>query len=440
MNVDRGILSFIRKFLKRIGLSLFLYQVFFENRKTLQVWACAWRYRKLRKLARCKPKGVKIRVLFIVSEIAKWKEQTLYELMERSDDFYPIVGISAWNNQSAKHLTAYEYEQVQKRAEEFFEKMGDRCVRTVTIENGEWKYHDLSEFNPDIVFYTEQWSPCPKQHPYDVSKYALTCFLPYYVPDFGFPQIDCHSEVSRMAWTFFCLGKSWIWRYRRSMLHVSYAAKYVATGHPALDRFFYERNRAPKEGYVIYAPHFSFPQAITWDRYCIGTFDWSGIPMLEYAEAHPNVKWVYKPHPVLRRMVIESGFMTEDEFIEYTERWKKIALVSTDSDYQDLFLESRVLITDCGSFLPEYGSTLRPVIRLRCSQDKIVPPKSAKRIYDAYYNVYNLTELQNALSLVVEKHQDPNYDARIAAVYSAKLADEDASKNIVKYLLEAFGR
>ena len=75
MNVDRGILSFIRKFLKRIGLSLLLYQVFFENRKTLQVWACAWRYRKLRKLARCKPKGAKIRVLFIVSEIAKWKEK-----------------------------------------------------------------------------------------------------------------------------------------------------------------------------------------------------------------------------------------------------------------------------------------------------------------------------------------------------------------------------
>ena len=440
MNLNSGILLPIRKFLKRIGLSLFLYQLLFENSKTLEVWACAWRSRKLRKLARCKPKSDKIRVLFIVSEIAKWKEQTLYEAMERSGDFYPIVGISAWNNQSAKHLTAHEYEQVQMRAEAFFDKMGDRHVRTVTIENGQWVYHDLSEFRPDIVFYTEQWSPCPKQHPYDVSKYALTCFLPYYVPDFGFPQIDCHSEVSRMAWTFFCLGKSWVLRYRTSMLYVSYAAKYVVTGHPALDRFHYGRARVPTEGYVIYAPHFSFPQAITWDRYCIGTFDWSGITMLEYAEAHPDVKWVYKPHPVLRRKVIESGFMTEEEFVRYNERWSKIALVSTDSDYQDLFLESRVLITDSGSLLPEYGSTLRPVIRLRCSQDKIVPPKSAKRIYEAYYNAHNREELYATLKLVVEDGQDPNRDIRINAVHQAKLADEDASKNIVRYLLNAFGR
>ena len=162
MRLDSGILLFVRKLLKRIGLSLFLYQLFFENRKTLKVWAYAWRYRKLRKLACLKPKGDKIRDLFIVSEIAKWKEQTLYEAMERSGNLYPIVGISAWNNQSAKHLAANEYEQVQIRAEAFFDKMGDRHVRTVTIENGEWVYHDLSEFKPDIVFYTEQWSPCPK--------------------------------------------------------------------------------------------------------------------------------------------------------------------------------------------------------------------------------------------------------------------------------------
>ena len=440
MRLDSGILLFVRKLLKRIGLSLFLYQLFFENSKTLKVWACAWRYRKLRKLACLKPKGDKIRVLFIVSEIAKWKEQTLYEAMERSGNFYPIVGISAWNNQSAKHLAANEYEQVQIRAEAFFDKMGDRHVRTVTIENGEWVYHDLSEFKPDIVFYTEQWSPCPKQHPYDVSKYALTCFLPYYVPDFGFSQIDCHSEVSRMAWTFFCLGKNWVWRYRRSMLHVSYAAKFVVTGHPALDRFHYERDRPITEGYVIYAPHFSFPEATSWDRYCIGTFGWSGMAMLEYAEAHPEVKWVFKPHPVLKRKLRESGFMTEEEMSVYYQRWAKIAIVNTDSDYQELFLESRALITDCGSFLPEYGSTLRPVIRLRCSQDKIVPPKSARRIYDAYYNAHNLEELYAMLKLVVEDGQDPNRDIRINAVHQAKLADEDASKNIVRYLLNAFSR
>ena len=162
--------------------------------------------------------------------------------------------------------------------------------------------------------------------------------------------------------------------------------------------------------------------------------------MLEYAEAHPEVKWVFKPHPVLKRKLRESGFMTEEEMSAYYQRWAKIAIVNTDSDYQELFLESRALITDCGSFLPEYGSTLRPVIRLISSKDKNVPPKSAKRIYDAYYNVHNLEELYAMLKLVVEDGRDPNRDIRIDAVHQAKLADEDASKNIVGYLLNVFGR
>ena len=138
----------VKLVLKKLGLSLFFYRLFIENRQTPEAWACAWRYRKLCKLARQKPKNEKIRVLFIVSEIAKWKEQSLYKAMESSGKFYPIVGISAWNNQSEKRLTAQEYEQVQGRAEAFFDKLGDRHVRTVTIESGQWVYHELSEAGP----------------------------------------------------------------------------------------------------------------------------------------------------------------------------------------------------------------------------------------------------------------------------------------------------
>lgn len=440
MNWDRGFLLILRSFLKKIGLSLFLFRLFFENRQSLKVWVCAWRYRRLCKLAKHKPKCEKIRVLFIVSEIAKWKEQSLYKLMDESEDFFPMVGISAWNNQSAEMLSAKEYEEVQAKAEKFFRRIGDRYVRTVTIDNGHWIYHSLSEFNPDIVFYTEQWSPCSKQHPYDVSRYALTCFLPYYVPDFGITQIDCHSEVSRMSWVYFCLAKSWAWRYRRSLWCVSYASRFIVAGHPALDKFHYERERPPATGYVIYAPHFSFPAASRWDRYCIGTFDWNGREILEYAESHREVKWVFKPHPVLKQKLKTSGLMTEDEIADYYERWARIAVVSVDADYQDLFLDSRVMITDSGSFLPEYGSTLRPVIRLICSKDKIIPPKTAKRVYDTFYNVHNIEELHKVLKLVVEDRQDPNYNVRVAAVRKAKLAEEDAAKNIVNYLLSTYGR
>ena len=428
----------LKGILKRMGIYDFLFEKVYENRLLPQVVICAWRYRKLCVNAKKKPRNEKIRVLFIVSEIAKWKEQTLYETLEASDSFYPIVGLSAWNKQSG--LSSEELDAVHRRAEVFFDKMGVRHVRTVTCEDGRKVFHDLSEFSPDIVFYTEQWASCPKQDPMTVSRFALTCFLPYYVPDFGIMRIDCQQPVERLSYIYYCLGESWADAYRRNLWMTVHTARYVVTGHPALDRLTREAGRQPKEGYVIYAPHFSFPHPKQQEFYTIGTFDWNGLKILEYAELHPEIKWVFKPHPILRGLLPELGFMTEEEVDAYYERWARIAVTSFDADYQDLFLESRVLITDCGSFLPEYGSTGRPVIRLICAKNTHIPPKAARDVYDTYYNVHNLAEMYATFRMVIEAGCDPNREKRLAAVRAAGLTGHDASVNILKHLLNLFNR
>ena len=428
----------VKNLLKKLGVYSFFFRTLYENRLILKSIQCSWRYSRLVKAAKRKPKEEKIRVLFIVSEIAKWKEQSLYEKMEESGDFYPIVGISAWNKQSG--LDVEELETVHKRAEAFFDRMGDRHVRTVTCEEGRKIYHDLSEFKPDIVFYTEQWSPCPKQHPFEVSKYALTCFLPYYVPDFGITQIDCHQQVERMSWTYFCLGKSWARLYRRSLCLTCHCNKFVVTGHPALDTFYEQRSRQPQEGYVIYAPHFAFPHPLQQEFYLIGTFEWSGMVMLQYAESHPEVKWVFKPHPILRGLLSKFGVMSKDEVDDYYHRWERIGLVCYDSDYQELFLESRAMITDSGSFLPEYGSTGRPVVRLMCEKNKHIPPKAAKNVYDTYYQAHNVKEMNEFLHLIVEQKKDPKKEERLKAVRASGLARHNASDEIIAYLQRTFLR
>lgn len=432
------LLSLIKLALQKLGLYTFFFEKVYENRLLWKSLACAARYRKLLAVAKRKPRGEKIRVLFIVSEIAKWKEQSLYEAMERSGEFEPIVGLSAWNKQIG--LLPSELEAVHARAEAFFDRMKCRHVRTVTVANGKKVFHDLSEFKPDIVFYTEQWSPCPKQDPITVSHYALTCFLPYYVPDFGIMRLDCHQQVERFSRFYFCLGESWAKAYRRNMWLTAHCAQYVVTGHPALDEFNRQSERQPKENYVIYAPHFSFPHPKQRDFYTIGTFDWNGVAILEYAEKHPEIKWVFKPHPILKTILSELGVMTVEEVAAYYDRWAKIAVTSFDADYQTLFLESRVMITDSGSFLPEYGSTGRPVIRLICAQNKHVPPRAAKDVYDTYYNVRNLDEMYAAFKLVIEECQDPNREQRLAAVRAAGLTGRDASGNIVRHQLKVFGR
>lgn len=432
--------GYVKSFLKRAGMYDFFYQKVYENRVVFKVLKCAWRYHHLVRRAKSKPRNEKIRVLFIVSEIAKWKEQSLYEAMDKSADFFPIVGISAWNNQNERVISSSEYQRVQECAERFFDRLGDRHVRTITIENGNWVYHNLYEFSPDIVFYTEQWAPCRQQHPFDVSKCALTCFLPYYVPDFGIANYDCYQQVERMSWTYFCLAESWRRLYQRYLWFMSYTAKFIPTGHPALDYIGQNRDRTPEEGYVIYAPHWAFPHPGQDDIYIIGTFPWNGREILAYAEAHLEVKWVFKPHPLLRRTLIRSGVMTQEEVESYFDRWSKIAKVCMDGNYQELFIQSRAMVTDCGSFLPEYGSTGRPVIRLICSQNRYVPPAVAKNVYDTYYQVHNIEELYATFKLVIEGRQDPKKESRLVAIQEAGLYESKASQNIMNYLLKTFGR
>lgn len=431
--MNRKIKELIKQVLRPVGV-LSLYTILRENAVAPKVFECRRRYAKHISRLRDSLNGRKIRVLFIVSEIAKWKEQSLYEEMESSGFLYPIVGLSAWNRQSS--LSCEELEEVHLKASRFFERLGDRYVRTVTTKDGAKIFHDLTEFNPDIVFYTEPWSPCEKQSPDVVSKFALTYYVPYFVPNYGVVSWDCHQRFHQFLYGYFCLSESWVLLYKRSLMFTVHATKFWPTGHPALDCFYKERERKPTANFVIYAPHHSFPHKNRVHVQTYGTFEWNGMEMLAFAEAHPEINWVFKPHPVLRAAALEEGFMTEEELRSYYDRWRNIGVVCEDGAYQNLFLESRCMITDCGSFLSEYGSTKRPVIHLICSKNKFVPPKASKDVYDTYYQVRNLDELRKALKTVVQDGLDPMREVRVAAVCRAGLADRNASQNIVSHLRE----
>lgn len=435
--MGENVKRFIRSLFGRLGI-LTAVRILRGNDTALKVLVCKMRYARLVKRARSKPKNEKIRVLFIVSEIAKWKEQSVYEAMEHSGEFEPIVGLSAWNRQSG--LSPAELDAVHKRAEDFFDRLGDRHVRTVKVVDGKKVYCDLAEFNPDVVYYTEPWSPCQGQDPWVVSKFALTVYTPYFTPNYGRLEWDCHLPLHRMLYGYFCLNEAWGRVFRRSLWCVAHCAKFIPAGHPGLD-FLLKQKDVENKDYVIYAPHHSFPHPKRADgEQNYSTFDWNHREILEYAKKHPEFNWVFKPHPVLRTVLAETGFMTGEETQAYYDEWAKIGKVCEDGAYHELFLASRLMITDCGSFLTEYGATGKPVIHLICEKNKMIPITLTKKVYDTYYQVRNPDDLAVTFRLVIENRQDPNLKMRIDAVRSAGFCGTDAATNIVNYLLELFGR
>ena len=414
--------------------------VYLKIKAAICAWWCRRNYARVLRLIRAKPSGQRLKVLFIVSEPAKWKCQTLYEALARSDKFEPLVGLSAWNCQS--DMTDDELERHHAMSEEFFDRLGDRHVRTVFTKPR--RFVDLRTLNPDIVIYNEQWRPCKLQHPVTVSRFALTFFIPYYVPVFGNMFIHCEQPVEQLSYVYFTLNAEWEKLFAPYFSPRLSTAKFVSLGYPALDPFAKKVMRNPTKYTVIFAPHFAIP--VKGDRpgcdwqISQSTFDWSGKMILEYAKCHPEIDWVFKPHPLLREKIALTGFMSRREMDEYYAEWERVGSVCCSGDYQELFNDSCLMLTDSGSFLAEYAATGHPLVHLWCPENDVEIPRPTHLLMDTFYRVSTPEELEKALKLVVEDRQDPKREERLRVVKELGLCDNDAAKNMVAYFKDLLGR
>lgn len=396
-----------------------------------RVLLCRWHYTRtisrIRTIAKTRP----LRVLFLVGEPAKWKCQALYEAMQKNKFFDPVIGLTAWNSQSSYFCSENDLEKQHAAAKSFFVRLGDKCIRTYT--NFPRKGIPLSKLHPDIVFFSEPWLPIKTQTPEKTANAALCCFIPYFVPSTGNTSIVCEEDVHRYCHTHFTLSDTWSEYYSNRFTWLNNVQRFVGTGLPALDYFSPQKNDARQSNMIIYAPHHSIPNPKNTIPWNISTFDWSGRPILEYAKKHPEFDWVFKPHPLLKHEVTESGFMSETEINNYYEEWSKIGIVCQDGDYQGLFINSFAMITDCGSFLSEYGATGHPLIRLIRNTTKTFPPPPGD-LLDSYYKVRNLDEMRSTFINILENRSDPMKETRIAAVKKAGLINPNSSERIIRYL------
>ena len=202
-----------------------------------------------------------------------------------------------------------------------------------------------------------------------------------------------------------------------------------AVGHPKLDVYkdYQEENYEHK--YVIYAPHHSFePNSLHY-----ATFEWSGKFILEWAKAHPEFEWIFKPHPRFKEAAIKNNIMTKDEAEEYYSEWEKIGKSYFDGSYFDLFKSSKCLITDCGAFLLEYLPTKQPVIHMRnpLGTDYI---ESIKVAMNSYYDVWNPKELENSLNEILIEGRDNKKTDRLNAIKKLNLNEYNSTEKIINEL------
>ena len=370
-------------------------------------------HRIIRKLKREK-KYRKIRVCFLVLETSKWNMQSLYDKLLASEEFYPFIVVTNFmkteNRQSYNHILNF-YKEISENVEIGWDEKSNRGI-------------DLRNFSPDIVFYQQPWGSFENQDVLYVSEFALTYSISYAIE-------DPYDVVSDLMTHFYCLlTKYFVFsNYTKEYLEANapYVLKNIdVTGHPKLETFNNYRSENYLHNYVIYAPHHSFAHSIL--RY--GTFPWSGKYILDWAKKHPDIKWVFKPHPRLKIALIEENIMSQSEVDAYYQEWSEIGLCYDDGNYFDIFKNSRCMITDSGSFLMEYLPTQMPIIHLRNNDSKGFSPTVSK-IVDFYYKAYDREELNALLDNVIIKGEDLMKEKRCKLINELGLINNSSSKNII---------
>ena len=149
--------------------------------------------------------------------------------------------------------------------------------------------------------------------------------------------------------------------------------------------------------------------------------------MLDYAESHPEIKWIFKPHPLLKKALSDFGIMSVEEADEYYNEWGKIGTKYESGDYLELFEKSKMMITDCSSFLGEYFVTGKPLIHLMSEKSQF--RTSDNPILKTYYRANNIDELKILLKTLPE--HDNLKDLRQQTLSDIGLKNNCASKEII---------
>jgi len=418
--------------LRKIYYSSWGHLIFFPFVQMGRVIVCRRRYKTvLRRIRHKVANGRKIRVVFLADDPCKWKYQGIYQLMSKHSMFDPIVALDIRKNEEYD----LPYEELMAKVDRLFRfYRGNGCECMLAFNPNDKSLLGADELGADIFFYQEPWMLHGKHTVMQVSKHALSCYVPYSVEWEFDRKLHWHYDFHRLLFADFA------WNAQQSVEEspkgcFALAGMVYGVGHPALD-FYLESDKVCSTGseYVIYAPHFTFHWKGEGDSIVLGTFEWNGREILEFAKQHPEVRWAFKPHPGLRWNLEAHGFMTHAEVDRYYRDWESIGIACYDGNYQDLFRGSNALITDCGSFLMEYVITGKPIIRPLAERFSLVPSTSAKKLFDTYYEVHAWDELREVLDEVVVRGEDPLREKRLGAIRDAGLCGEPASEKVLGIL------
>lgn len=395
------------------------------------------RVRYARHLVACRAKrarGERLRVCFLVCDAAMFSAEPIYQALLGDARFEPFIAVVP----RVSRGEAFLRETLQKTLDTLRSRYGESVVSLYDVDT---RTCSSLENRADIVFtsivYDGQTLACYTAEP--LSRFALVVCIPYGYS--GPLAADTRRQVFLPQLAFF--WKHFVatpftaeaWCRANPML----AYNVVSGGYPKMDRLASVPIVANRPKTILVCPHHSLGH------------DGAGVALsnfLRYAEffqtlpnLFPDVRFVFRPHPLLIPRLREKRWWGEEKTAEYVNRMKSHANVEYQDggDYFASFVNSDALIHDCGSFFGEWFYTGKPQCYLLANKDVVDREFTSfgKRLHDFVYPAFTEDDIVAFIREVVLDGQDVKKDARTAfAAREVCLFHPHAAQRIVEKLTE----
>ena len=379
----------------------------------------------------------KINIVFVCHRPAVWGSLfSVYNALE-NDELFDVKIVAIPNKKEMPKL-GFEHENyISEGAEDFWKTYG--CINGYDYETREWL--DLRTLQPDYVFFQMPYN-IVRVHQYKsyvVSKYAKLCYV-HYASNFigsGILEESTPMDFVQNVSMFFTqneiddkLIRGVLKKYGNNF------TKTFLTGFPRYDGL--EKYKDAGSSLWNY-PRSDNKFRIIWTpRWCTNEgncnfFDYKDV-LLEYCAEHPEIDFIFRPHPQAFIGLNATGELPEKEAALYKAEYDKHPNTKIDysKKYLTTFYSSDCMITDISSIVAEYFLTGKPIVY--CHK-KDCFNEFSRKLSEGFYWVRNSAELERTLQML-KSGDDPLKAKRQELIKSEFRISKEGAGNTIAALIK----
>lgn len=399
------------------------------------------RKRYLAHIESCRAKlarGERLKVCFLVCDGAMFSAEPIYLEMLGDDRFEPFIAVVPRVSRGDMFLR----ETMRRTVEMLRERYGEPHV----LYDPHSKKRRSLEGEADVVFtsivYDGQTLPDFTVEP--MSRFALVVGIPY-----GYSG-PLAADLRRLIflpqfplfWQYHLPSPSTVtlWRERNPLLRENLKA----AGYSKMDRLAQMVANMDRAKTVMLCPHHSLDRG-EGDGVALSNFIRFADFFLELPRKFPDVRFVFRPHPLLFPRLRQKKWWGEKKTDEYAAKMKSHANVEFQEggDYFASFVDSDALIHDCGSFFAEYFYVGKPQCYLLESKAVLVREftEFGLELHKAVYHAFTEQDVIDFIERVVLGGEDPKKaDRAMIAAEKVCISHPYAARQTIRMVLDELER